>query len=103
MTTRRTWSATEKLQIVMELLNPKANVAEICRARGIHSSQAYEWRRAGLEGMKQALTGAASPDAMLRSENSRLKRLVADQALGLQAYKEVLEGSPEGKKAGGRS
>ncbi len=26
MTTRRSWSAAEKLQIVMELLNPKAEV-----------------------------------------------------------------------------
>ncbi len=103
MTTRRTWSATEKLQIVMELLNPKANVAEICRARGIYSSQAYEWKCAALEGMKQFLTGAASPDAMLRGENARLKHLGADQALGLQAYREVLEGSPDGKKAGGSS
>lgn len=77
--------------------------ALLYRARGIHSSQAYEWRRAALKGMKQSLTGAASPDAMLRAENARLKRLVADQALGLQGYREVLEGSAEGKKAGGRS
>ena len=48
------------------------------------------------------MTGAASPDAMLRSESARLKRLVASQALGLQAYKEVLEGSPEGERGGGR-
>lgn len=40
---------------------------------------------------------------MLKAENARLKRLVADQALGLQAYREVLEGSPEGKKDARRS
>ena len=45
------------------------------------------------------MTGAASPDAMLRSENARLKRLLAGQALGPQPYKEVLEGSPREKEA----
>lgn len=103
MTTRRQWSASEKLRIVTELMAPNANVAAICRAHGMHSSQAYEWRRAAQEGMKIALTGAASPDAMLKAENARLKRLVAVQALGLQAYREVLEGSSEGKKDARRS
>lgn len=103
MTTRRNWSPTEKQQIVLELLAPKVNVAEVCRAHGLHSAQAYEWRRAALEGIKQALSGSATPDARLKAENARLKRLVADQALGLQAYRETLEGSSEGKNERGRS
>jgi transposase-like protein len=103
MRTKRRWSPSEKQQIVLELLAPGVNVAEVCRAHGLHSAQAYEWRRTALDGIKQALSGSASPDARLKAENARLKRLVSDQALGLQAYREVLEGSAEGKNDGGRS
>ena len=46
---------------------------------------------------------AVSPDAMLKAENARRKRLVADQALGFQAYRGALEGSPEGKRDARRS
>ena len=63
---------SEKLRIVTELMTPNANVPAICRAHGVHSSQAFEWRRAAQEGMKNALTGAASPDAMFKAENVHL-------------------------------
>ena len=52
MTRRHNWSATEKMQIVTDLLHPEATVTEICRARGILGSQAYGWKRAALERVK---------------------------------------------------
>lgn len=52
MTRRLNWSATEKMQIVTDLLHPEGNVAEICRARGILGSRAYGWKRAALERRK---------------------------------------------------
>lgn len=102
MTTHRTWSAEEKFRIVMEGLSPKANVAEICRAHSISSGQFYKWRERALASMKSGLkSGEGSVEQGLRQQNSRLKRLVADQALALQVYREDLEGSPEGKNDGG--
>ena len=101
MTTHRHWSATEKLQVVLEGLSPKANVAEICRAHGISSSQFYKWKESAIRGMKTTLQGGVSPDGMLRQENSRLKKLVAEQTLIVDRLQEALEGRPMGKKGGG--
>ncbi len=100
MTTRRRWSPTEKMQIVMETLSPKANVAEICRAHGVHSSQLYRWKEEALAGMRRALSGTASPDTALRAENARLKKLVAEEALVIDRLRDTLEGRPTGKKDG---
>lgn len=101
MTTQRKWSPTEKMQIVMETLTPKASVGEICRTHGVHSTQIYKWKAAALAGMRQALAGSVSPDAQLKSENARLKKLVAEEALVIDRLRETLEGSSEGKKDGG--
>ncbi len=103
MTTRRRFSPTEKAQVVMEALVPKANVAEICRTHGVHSSQVYEWKRAALTGMHLALAGSASPDAALRAENARLKKLVAESALVIDRLQETLGGNPVGKNERGGS
>ena len=41
MTPHKTWSADEKFQIVLEGLQPRANVAEICRGLAITSTAFY--------------------------------------------------------------
>lgn len=102
MTTRKNWSAEEKFRIVLEGLRPDANVEAICRAHGIHSSQFYEWKQKALEAMKAGLASQqGSMTQHQRQEIARLKRLIADQAIALQVFKEELSGSPEGKKDGG--
>jgi transposase-like protein len=102
MTTHRTWSSEEKFRIVLEGISPKANVAEICRSHGISSSQFYKWRERALVSMKTGLkSGEGTVEQGLRQQNARLKRLVADQALALQVFREDLEGGAEGKNGGG--
>ncbi|EQD78088.1 Transposase IS3/IS911 [mine drainage metagenome] len=101
MTTRHSWSTSEKVQVVLEAMAPKANVADICRAHGIHSSQVYKWKAAFLEGGRHALDGAASPDAKLRFENARLKKLLAEAHLVMDGLRETLEGRPLGDASGG--
>lgn len=102
MTTQKTWSAEEKLAVVMEGLKPRANVAELCRRHGISGTTYYEWKDRALGGMKTGLANKeGSAETALRHENSRLKRLVADQALALQVFREELEGGE--KTEGGRS
>lgn len=102
MTTRKNWSAEEKLRVVLEGLHPRANVEAVCRAHGIHSSQFYKWKAAALEGMKASLASQqGSATQHQRQEMARLKRLIAEQAIALQVFKEELTGSPEGKNDGG--
>ncbi len=103
MTTRRRFSPIEKAQIVMETLLPKANVAEIRRTHGVRSSQVYERKRAALAGRHRALTGSASPDAALRAENVRLKKLVVESALVINRLQETLGGNSAGRNDGGSS
>ncbi len=61
-------------------------VAEVCRKVGVSAYTFYKWRR--------KYSGLNVPEARrmreLEVENSKLKRLVADQALDILALKEVV-------------
>ena len=61
-------------------------VKEICRREGVSRETFYRWRRkyGGME------VSDARRLKQLEEENRRLKRIVADQALNLQALKDVL-------------
>lgn len=60
--------------------------AEVCREAGISSATFYAW--------KAKFGGMSVSDAhrlrQLESENSKLKRIVADQALDIVSLKDVL-------------
>lgn len=104
MTTRKQWSGEEKLRIVLEGLRPNANVEAVCRSHGIHATQFYEWKARAFQAMKAGLESRQGSESQhQRQEIARLKRLIADQAIALQVFKEELTGSPEGKNDGGRS
>jgi transposase-like protein len=104
MTTHKNWSAEEKLQIVLESLQPRANVSEICRRHGISATAFYEWKQKAIAGMKVGLKNReGSAETALRHENSRLKKLVADLSIANDVLKEHLEGTPMGKNDGGSS
>jgi transposase-like protein len=103
MTTHKTRSAEEKLQIVLEGLQPRANVSEICRQHGISGPTFYAWKQRALSGMKVGLKDQEGrAETVLRRENARLKRLVADYAIANDVLREHLEGS-QGKNNGGSS
>jgi putative transposase len=63
-----------------------ANVRELCRRIGVSRETLYAWKRkyGGME------VSDAKRLKQLEDENRRLKRIVADQALNLQALKDVL-------------
>ena len=104
MTTRRQWSAEEKLRIVLEGLKPHANVEEICRQHAIHSSQYYTWREKALAGMKSGLeVRPDSADLRASVEVARMKKLIADLTIANDVLREDLYGRPRGKNAGGGS
>lgn len=64
-----------------------AKVAELCRQYGISENTYFRWKSkySGLE-----LTDLKRMKE-IEGENSRLKRIVADQALQIDAMKEVLQ------------
>lgn len=62
------------------------SVADVCRKVGVSTYTFYKWRK--------RYSGLSVPEAKrmreLEVENSKLKRLVADQALDILALKEVV-------------
>jgi transposase len=104
MTTRRQWSAEEKLRIVLEGLRPHANVEEICRQHGIHSSQYYTWREKALAGMKQGLEPKADTlEQHSQAEVARMRKLIVDLTIANDVLREDLYGRPRGKNGAGGS
>ena len=63
-----------------------AGMVDLCRRHGISQQTFYRWRQkyGGLE------RGEAARLKALQDENTRLKRLVAEQALDLQALRDLL-------------
>jgi putative transposase len=65
------------------------NIGDICRQFGISDATYYNWRKhyggMGLDEVKRLKE--------LQKENSRLKKLIADQALDIDILKETLRGN----------
>jgi putative transposase len=74
-------------QIIAVLKDAQAGVAiqELCRKHGISDATFYKWRAkyAGLE------VSDVKKLRQLEDENRRLKQMVADQALDIQALKAI--------------
>jgi transposase len=98
-TTRRQFSAEEKIRIVMEGMRGEEPVSVICRREGIHATVYYRWMRDALEAAKARLRGDTlremnrSEVQELKRENEQLKGLVADYALQVAVLKKSLTGS----------
>ena len=77
--------STEQIVDILTEHEAGGGTAELCRRHGISAQTLYRWRHkyGGLE------RGDAARLKALQDENARLKRLVAEQALDLQALKEV--------------
>ncbi len=83
---RKSRFAEEQIVGILKEHEAGAGTVDLCRRHGISQQTLYRWKRVygGLE-VSQARRLKA-----LEEENARLKRLVADQALDLQALKELL-------------
>lgn len=56
-TTRKQYSAEEKIRIVLDGLRGKVTIAELCRREGIAESLYYSWSKEFLEAGKRRLAG----------------------------------------------
>ena len=74
---------------VLKELKAGGKAAELCRQHGVSEATLYNWRAkyGGLEASDLARL------QQLEDENRRLKKIVADQALNIEALKTVAEGN----------
>jgi len=74
---------------ILKELKAGAKAADLCRQHGISDATLYNWRAkyGGLE------TSDLVRLKQLEDENRRLKKIVADQALNIEALKMVAEGN----------
>jgi transposase-like protein len=49
----RTWSAKEKLRIVLTCMQPGVDISEICRREGINPNMYYTWKKKLLSSASQ--------------------------------------------------
>jgi transposase len=94
--TRKQYSAEEKIKIVLDGLKGEDSIAELCRREGIAQSLYYSWSKEFLEAGKKRLAGDTARAATssevkdLRREARDLKEVVAEQALELRLLKKSM-------------
>src|SRR6266481_2740448 len=97
-TTRKQYSAEEKIRIVLDGLRGEHSIAELCRREGIAEGLYYSWSKEFLEAGKRRLAGDTARAATssevkdLRREARELKEVVAEQALELRLLKKSMIG-----------
>jgi putative transposase len=83
---KKRFSEEQIIQILREA-ETNGNHVDVCRKYAISEQTFYHWRR--------PYQGMSVPELqrlkLLESENARLKRLVAEQALAIQSLQEVLK------------
>jgi transposase len=88
--TRRKFTAEEKITIVLEGFRRDTPIRDLCRREGIHPGTYYAWLKDFMEAGKDRLTRDTVRDASrsevqeIQRENARLKQVVAE--LSLQVY-----------------
>jgi putative transposase len=84
---KKRFSEEQIVRILREAETAKQTVAEVCKAQGISEQTWYRW--------KKQFGQMDVPDVRrlreLEKENTRLKRIVAERDLEIDALKEVLK------------
>jgi len=99
--TRRSYSAEEKIRIVLDGLRGEDSIAELCRREGINTNIYYRWSKEFLEAGKKRLAGDTAREAtseevkILRSESSALKETLAELLMENRLLKKSMIGDGE--------
>lgn len=89
----RRWTPEDKTRIVMESLTTNITVAELCRKYHLNPNVYYNWKQKFIEGGRTALSGSTKDNINkdLETENERLKRIIGEQTIAIDAFKKTLE------------
>jgi transposase len=96
--TRRTFSAEEKIKIVLEVLRGEDTIAAICRKYNIHANNYFKWSKEFIEAGKRRLSGDSLREATrdevseLRMMNDILKRELGEMYVENKQLKKTLNG-----------
>lgn len=96
--TRRKFTPSGKIRIVLEGLKGEESIAGLCRREGISPNLYYRWSKDFLEAGKKRLKGDTEREAnsvevnQLRLENEQLKQLVAELSLDNRMLKKRANG-----------
>jgi putative transposase len=83
---RKRFKAEQIVGILKEAEREGATVADVCRAHGVSEQTFYRWKKT-YSGMQVAEVRRLR---QLEDENARLKKLVAERDLEIDAIKELL-------------
>jgi len=85
----RSWTARQKIEIVLAGLRGDRSVKEVCREHAISETLYYGWREKLLEGGREALAGE---EGRLGERELRRKVAELERALGRKTYELELAG-----------
>ena len=85
----RSWTAKQKIEIVLAGLRGDRSVKEVCREHEISETLYYSWRDKLLEGGREALAGKEE-----RGDSKELRRRIREleRALGRKTYELEIAG-----------
>ncbi len=89
MAKHRNWSAKEKLDIVLEIMQ-NGNISEACRKHGIYESQFYGWKKILEECAGDIFKNRKKQDPKkerLEKEKKQLEKTIVDLSCELHIFK----------------
>lgn len=95
---RKKWKQEQIIEILRAAEGPGMSIQEVCRIYGVGQSCFYRWRQK-YEGLEVA---EARRLKELEDENRRLKQLLANRDLEIDAIQRVLRKNSFGHSNGGR-
>ena len=90
----RSWTAQQKIEIVLAGLRGERTVKEVCREHEISETLYYSWREKLLEGGREALAGKdeRNGEKELRRKIRELERALGRKTYELEIAGEALRG-----------
>ena len=93
---RKRWTASQKLSIVEESMQPGNSVSRVARVHGVSPALLYKWRKLMLEGGATALRSdeavvSVSEVKALHKRISELERILGKKTLEIEILKAAVE------------